>query len=121
MLHSCEMHRRHFLRGGAAAAASFLSYPIYAQSRQTPTSKSRIDVHHHFMPQFHLDAVSETRSGSFPAWSVDKSLEDMDRTGTATAIVSTIQPGVWVGDVQKSRRLAREWNEYATKIAREHP
>jgi 6-methylsalicylate decarboxylase len=121
MRHSCEIHRRHFLSASAAAlAASVSGFPVRAQASGGSSSTNRIDVHHHFMPQFHLDAVSSTRSGSFPAWSVEKSLEDMDRTGTATAIVSAIQPGVWVGDVRRSRRLAREWNEYATKIAGEH-
>jgi len=121
MCYSCEIHRRRFLSAGAAAAAASLAgFSSRAQAPDPALPKHRIDVHHHFIPEFHLEAISATRIGSFPSWSVQKSLEDMDRTGTATAIVSAIQPGVWVGDVQKSRRLAREWNEYATKIAREH-
>jgi Amidohydrolase len=48
------------------------------------------------------------------------SLEEMDKNGVATAIVSLVQPGVWLGDVPKSRSLARECNEYGAKMVADH-
>jgi predicted TIM-barrel fold metal-dependent hydrolase len=45
----------------------------------------------------------------------------MDKNGTATAIISVVQPGVWVGDSEKSRKLARQCNEYGAKLAQDHP
>jgi predicted TIM-barrel fold metal-dependent hydrolase len=59
--------------------------------------------------------------GGPPKWSVQLSLEDMDKSGIATAILSIAQPGVWFGDVQESRTLARKLNEYATTLVKDHP
>ncbi len=116
------LNRRNFLSGGAAAlglGGTVLSAPaVRAQAQAAPR---RIDVHHHFMPAFHLEAISARRTGSSVQWSLAKSLEDMDKTGTATAIVSIVQPGAWVGDAEKSRKLARQWNEFVTENGRAHP
>jgi predicted TIM-barrel fold metal-dependent hydrolase len=49
-----------------------------------------------------------------------KSLEDMDRNGVATSILSLTTPGVWFGDAAEARRLARELNEHFAKVAAEH-
>ena len=41
------------------------------------------------------------------------SLEDMDKSGIATAVLSIVQPGTWFGDnAEESRRLNRQLNEY---------
>ena len=45
----------------------------------------------------------------------------MDRNGIATAICSLVQPGVWIGGVDASRRLARECNEYGARMVADHP
>ncbi len=117
------VNRRNFLAGGTAlgiAAPSLITRRAFAQT--APATRQRIDVHHHYLPPFQLDAVMETRAGAKPPdWSVQKSLDDMDKAGTATAIVSIIQPGVWLGDVEKSRRLARDCNEYGAKLVSDHP
>jgi predicted TIM-barrel fold metal-dependent hydrolase len=119
--------RRTFLAGGAAAlglsavAAAGRSTPAAAQA----STKSRIDVHHHFIPQFHVDAMMAPgrRAGAPPPkWSPALSLEDMDKSGIATSILSIAQPGVWYGNnVEESRALARQLNEFGTKVARDHP
>src|ERR1041384_7019928 len=52
----------------------------------------------------------------FAAWrdySPARAIEGMDRIGVATAMLSVTAPGVWFGDVQEARKLARELNEYA--------
>jgi len=56
-------------------------------------------------------------------WSVQASLEDMDKSGIATALTSLINPGMqaWMGDAAGSRKIAREANEYAAKLARDYP
>jgi predicted TIM-barrel fold metal-dependent hydrolase len=115
--------RRSFLAGGAAvlglAAAAPLTAPAVAQAR------SRIDVHHHFIPPFHVDAMMAPgrRVGAGPPkWSAAMSLEDMDKSGIATAILSIAQPGIWYGDnVDEARKLARALNEYGAKLVSEHP
>jgi predicted TIM-barrel fold metal-dependent hydrolase len=60
--------------------------------------------------------------GAPPKWSPQLSLEDMDKSGIATAILSQAQPGVWYGDnVEEARKLGRELNDYAAKTIQDHP
>ena len=90
----CDVSRRRFLAqavgAGAAAATGLAPRPVRAQSKPT-----KIDVHHHFAPDFHRDAVSGRRGDlRWPKWSVQMSLDDMDKNGIATAMLSVVQPGV---------------------------
>jgi predicted TIM-barrel fold metal-dependent hydrolase len=49
------------------------------------------------------------------------SLEDMDKAGIDTAVVSVLNPGVWFGQKdEEARRLARACNEYAANLERDH-
>jgi 6-methylsalicylate decarboxylase len=123
---ACCMPRRQFLTGLAAAAA--LAAPrVFAQA--PAVQKNRIDVHHHFLPpqymkeeheriSFKHGAVSTNRLLS---WTPSESLEAMDQSGTATAIVSVSTPGPWFGDVAAARRLSRMWNDYAAEQIRASP
>ena len=45
----------------------------------------------------------------------------MDRNQIATAILSISTPGPWFGDPDELARLARQCNEYAAGMMREHP
>ncbi len=57
-----------------------------------------------------------------PKWSPALSLEEMDKSGIATAILSIAQPGVWYGDnVEEARTLSRQLNEYGARLVRDHP
>src|SRR6202162_4897484 len=81
----------------------------------------RIDVHHHIVsPGF----VEELRSLLQPPtlnWTPERSIEDMDKAGVATAITSVTTPGVWIGDHEQGRRLARESNDYAARLVADYP
>lgn len=81
----------------------------------------RIDVHHHIVsPGF----VKELRDRLQPPtlnWTPERSIEDMDRAGIATAITSVTTPGVWIGDDAQGQRLARDSNDYAARLAADHP
>ncbi len=81
----------------------------------------RIDIHHHIVsPGF----VAELRAMLQPPtlnWTPERSIEDMDRAGVATAITSVTTPGVWIGDHEQGRRLARDSNDYAARLAADHP
>ncbi len=118
--------RRQFLATGAAtlglgAAALRGILPAAAQA----PARTRIDVHHHFIPQFHIDSMMAPgrRAGAPPPkWSAALSIEDMDKSGIATSILSIAQPGIWYGNnLDESRKLARELNEYAAKTVKDHP
>lgn len=86
----------------------------------------RIDIHYHFLPPSYMKAVEERmsfgrgrqRSGG---WTPAASLDQMDAAGIALAIGSISIPGVWFGDVSLARRLAREWNDFAATVVRDHP
>jgi predicted TIM-barrel fold metal-dependent hydrolase len=105
-----KLTRRNFIASGLTAAG------LPGQSKA-----QRVDFHHHFLPPRHIEAIlAQRESGAPPKWSPDLSLEEMDKNGVATAIVSLVQPGVWLGDVPKSRSLARECNEYGAKMVADH-
>ena len=125
--------RRNFLKGGVAAlglgalatAGAVATKPAAAQAATAPAAKTRIDVHHHFLPKFHIDAMmapGRRAGGPPPKWSPELSLEDMDKSGIQTSILSIAQPGVYYGDnVDELRKLSRGLNEYAAKMIADHP
>jgi 6-methylsalicylate decarboxylase len=115
--------RRSFLAG--VAALGLLPAIARPQPAAAQAPRTRIDVHHHFLPQFHVDAMmapGRRPSGPPAKWSPASSLEDMDKSGIATAVLSIVQPGVWYGDnVAEARSLARQLNEYGAQLVRDHP
>jgi len=121
--------RREFIAAGAALgagafAAASVGGPAAAQAPAS-TAKTRIDVHHHVIPPFHVEAMmkpSRRAGGPPPKWSPQLSIEEMDKSGIATAVVSVAQPGAWYGDnLEEARKLARDLNEYAAKMIQDHP
>jgi predicted TIM-barrel fold metal-dependent hydrolase len=52
-------------------------------------------------------------------WSLKNTLDDMDAAGK-TSILSATTPQVSFLDVQMAKKIARENNEYAAKIAGDH-
>lgn len=75
-----------------------------------------IDVHAHFQPP----AIrSLNLPGPMNAWDLPKQIDDMDAAGVSRALLSVTTPGVpAAGDV--GRRIARESNEYAARLATDH-
>jgi predicted TIM-barrel fold metal-dependent hydrolase len=97
-----------------------------AGQRAGGAAAGRINVHHHFLPPAYMKAIEDRlamgrgRQRS-SGWSPASDVEQMDAAGIALAIGSVSIPGIWFGDVAESRRLAREWNEYAAQVVRDHP
>src|SRR6185369_9692686 len=117
----CPLTRRAFLtRAAGSAAAAATGIPLAkAAAASTP---GRIDVHHHFAPNFHRDAIGSRRDSlRWPTWSPQMSLDDMDKNGVATSMLSVVQPGTWFGNAEESRRLNRQLNDYAATLVRDHP
>ncbi len=116
-----ELGRRSFLTGGiAAVAATTLGAPTVLAQAQPAAAKVRVDVHHHFLPPQHREALTKHKMGA-PRWSPAMSIEDMDKSGIAVSMLSQVQPGAWFGDVAESRRLSREINDYGAKLVQDHP
>ena len=85
-----------------------------------------IDTHQHPIPDYYkraLERVGIHGSGENPwaDWSLDAQLELMDETGIAAAINSIASPGVYFGDNEFARNLARECNEGAARMVADHP
>jgi len=115
---ACCPPRRRFLTGLAALGASALIPGAEAASQAAARGNPRrIDIHHHILPPGYMSAIASRRLGSTVEWTPGKSIEDMDRNGIATSIMSLIQPGVWLGDTAQARQLAREANDYGAKLA----
>jgi 6-methylsalicylate decarboxylase len=135
--------RRVFLGGmGAAAAASL--FPRFAAAQGG--GPRRIDVHHHFTPPAYLEytrmyqgnggrggggrgaeqarptppALGGRGGSAYPGWILQEDLDDMDKFGTATAILSLTTPGLWFGPQGPQRKVIRESNEFAAKLGTDH-
>ena len=111
--------RRDVLRAGAAAIATAgLPSSVFAQPRP-----HRIDVHHHIVPPSWLAAMEVIGRADFPlrSWSIQKTLDDMDKAGIATSMTSPTTPQVTPLGQAVAVRVAREANEYAKKMAVDHP
>ena len=90
----------------------------------------RIDVHQHVVPSAYADwlrskGVHEAAGRDLPAWSVDEALGLMEENEIASAILSVSTPGVHLEPNQvvdpKARSMAREVNEFAARLALDHP
>lgn len=89
---------------------------------------SIIDIHHHFVPEAYKDALIAAGDAcptpGFQAplrnWSPARSLEEMDRGGVESAVLSITTPGIHLGDDAKARKLARECNEAGAKLVGDH-
>lgn len=114
---NCTCGRRHLLIGAGAAALFGTS------GAQAAGKPRRIDVHHHIVPPAWLDALKASKQSNpiIEAWTPAKSLEDMDKAGITTAIVSPTTPQVGFLPAAEAARVARASNEWARKLATDHP
>jgi len=118
--------RRQMLAGGTAAFAAaaitgaMAGFPRPSLAQSAP---QRIDVHHHLAAPTWLQAIKLIGADNPPIanWSVQKSLDDMDKGGVATAILSGNVPQVRPLGREAAARIARESNEYAKGLAADHP
>ena len=128
---------------GAAGAISLFA-GLRAEGQNGKGGPRRIDVHHHFTPEAYTAYQSATGGGgggrgggrgagrgagargpafgsAFGRWTLSEDLEDMDRNGTATAILSITTPGFPGGTDEEKRKAMRECNEAAAKLRQGHP
>src|SRR5215831_7606468 len=116
--------RREFLAGMTAlgAAAVLPEFSLAAQNGAAEGGPRRIDVHHHFSSPGFVAEIKARNTGqtALMEWTPQKSIEDMDKGGVATAVLSISEPNVWFGDNAKARALARECNEYGARLAADY-
>lgn len=114
--------RRGFLTGMAALGAGALlpGCQTAGGGAGADGKPFRIDVHHHFVPDAYTAAMKANKIRPVK-WSVQASLEEMDKSGTATAMISPPPPGITFGDEAFRRKLARDINEAGAKIVSDRP
>lgn len=86
----------------------------------------RTDVHHHIVPPEYVRAlegqgITNAIGAPFPAWDPETTLAVMDRNGIQTAVTSISAPGVFFGDVDFARTLARRCNEISARLVTDYP
>ncbi len=86
-----------------------------------------IDTHYHVAPDFYADATGRAQfQGTYNAshrmaeWTPEMSLEEMDRDGCETAVV-TIIGGPRLTELPDATALVRRCNEFTAQMAIDHP
>jgi 6-methylsalicylate decarboxylase len=106
--------RRTFL-AGASAAIGVAGVPAALWGKAVAR---RIDVHHHFDPNLGL-AGTRTSGPPMPGgWNLDRDLEDMERGGVTTAMLS------WFSSFAAPslrQQAARDINESGARLVADHP
>ena len=121
-----EIDRRRFLTTAVASfgmAAGVGRERAASGQAPAPARPHRIDIHHHFAPPAWVAEVKgrPLLQAANTTWTPTKSLDDMDRGGVAAAMVSITNPGLWFGDFEITRRLARACNDYGATLVQDHP
>ncbi len=118
--HISTPQRRRLLTGLAALGASALLPGCQTAATGTPGQPHRIDVHHHYIPDAYVAALKAHKIRPVQ-WSVQMSLEELDKSGIATGMISPPPPGITFGDAAFRRKLARDINEAGAKMASDRP
>jgi predicted TIM-barrel fold metal-dependent hydrolase len=74
------------------------------------------------LPPFYMDlrrAVPDV--GKMPTWSPSKSLDDMEKNGVSTAMLSLAVSGVTFDAGETGRSLARKSNDFGAQLVKDHP
>jgi predicted TIM-barrel fold metal-dependent hydrolase len=126
--HLCRPSRRSVLTMlSAATVGSAIGLPSAAAQGGGPRI---IDTHHHIYPPKYvgpnLDRLLKD-AGMLPAsaytsWTPQFALDQMEKAGIATALVSMTSPGVWFDDGNDSARTrARLCNDYGAQMIADYP
>ncbi len=143
------MSRRQLLQAGlATAAAVAMGSPgeVTAQEPTARTTKARvIDIHAHYFPEAYLDLVASDgkrfdaaysttdkgwfiktpagANGPLPAKFIDLKarIADMDQQGVGLQAISLTAPMLYWGDAELSAKLAKAWNDAATRAHQAYP
>src|SRR5262247_1797494 len=118
--------RRGFMAGVAAIGAAAALPKLAAAQHKADL----IDTHHHFYPPEYQKAWlgwEEARKlPHFPtqvAWTREKAIEEMDKAGIRTAILSLAStPGLWFdAGPEAAARMARTCNEFGATMVQDFP
>src|ERR1039457_5909366 len=97
--YSMGVARRKFIAALSALSAAAVLPDAFLQAQMSsgvPARPYRIDTHHHFSAPGLIAAIAARKTNQRPLeqWTPSKSIEDMDKSGVATAMISTSEPSV---------------------------
>lgn len=110
----------------AAAAATALGGRALAQS----SGPRIIDTHHHIYPPRYVGPNLERLvrdadvlpATAYTSWTPQFALDQMEKAGIATSLVSMTSPGIWFDDgSDPARQRARICNEYGAQMISDYP
>src|SRR5882724_3438972 len=107
------------LAASGAAAALLPSLPLWAAA----PARRTIDFHHHFNPPFLVNAAAGNRVGADAGglnWDLSYSLEDMDKTGIAKAVISPSTGFAERTDPTQRVSMVHRVNEAGAEVVRDH-
>jgi len=125
-----NVSRRELLGKLAAGSAAWVAHNG-ARAQTGPASRI-IDCHHHFVSPAFLKALTAKQGHKTPGftsyfplglwrnYTPARDIELMDQQGVTTAMISVTSPGVYFGDREEARGLAREMNEYGARMAADY-
>jgi 6-methylsalicylate decarboxylase len=118
------MESNRITRRAALALGGSLAAGVGLNALRAAEPGKLIDVHHHYFAPAWLKSfrseIIESGGEKFLGWNVQTALEEMDKTGCSTAVVTCGGPGTWNGDVQASRTASREVNEFGARMVADH-
>ena len=82
------LSRRGFLASAVSAAAVTALTPSNVLAQPAASPPRRIDVHHHMVPPAHAEFLIKKNVPAIK-WSVQMSLDDMDKSGIKTALLTS--------------------------------
>jgi predicted TIM-barrel fold metal-dependent hydrolase len=133
-LHHHRASRRMVVAMLGAAGASAVLAPILGLRQASAEGAAAgtewiIDTHHHIYPpryttanlQRIIDDSGALPGSAYTGWSPQSALEQMDKAGIRSAVVSMTSPGIWWGEAEQGRVWARDCNEFGAKMAKDFP
>src|SRR2546422_877899 len=111
---SSTRSRREFLKTLGVGGVGLLPAARLLAQTTGRANPRRIDVHHHFRTPFITDGPNRN-------WTPTASLEQMEKHGIATAMLSHPGDGGLFDGTEKGRALARKVNEFGAKVVSDNP
>jgi 6-methylsalicylate decarboxylase len=124
----CHSSRRQFLASAAALGAAAVLPGVKTPAQAAP--EKLIDTHHHFYPPAYQKSWSDWEDqhkvphfGVQLSWTRDKDIEEMDKNGISTSILSLAStPGVWFDtNAQAAHDMARQCCDFAAEMVQSKP
>lgn len=86
-------------------------------------ARGKIDTHHHVFPPAYVNALTDAGlvDNFGKTWSVNRTLDDMERAGVELAVLSVTTPALTFAKPDLARQVARACNEWVAALVQAQP